>query len=71
LEHLWMSPSVLSVVSTHVFELVETSPTHVQRLCVPASISDSGIRFSFTLVPGICKVSSVEELYKKFGFPRG
>ena len=69
LENLWMSPSVLSVVSTHVFELVETSPKHVQRLCVPASLSDKGIRFSFTLVPGICKVSSVEELYKKFGFP--
>ena len=69
LDHLWMSNSVLSVVSTHVFELVESSPKHVQRLCVPASLSESGIRFSFTLVPGICKVSSVEQLYKKFGFP--
>ena len=71
LEHLWKSPSVLSVVSTHVFELVEESPKHVQRLCVPASVSENGISFSFTLVPGICKVSSVDELYKKFGFPAG
>ena len=69
LDHLWLSSSILSVVSTHVFELVETSPNHVQRLCVPASLSDKGIRFSFTLVPGICRVSSVEQLYKKFGFP--
>jgi hypothetical protein len=69
LDSLWQSNSVLSVVSTHVFELVETSPKHVQRLCVPASLSENGIRFSFTLVPGICKVSSVEQLYKKFGFP--
>jgi DNA mismatch repair ATPase MutS len=69
LDSLWTSNSVLSVVSTHVFELVEASPKHVQRLCVPASLSDTGIRFSFTLVPGICKVSSVEQLYKKFGFP--
>jgi len=69
LDSLWTSNSVLSVVSTHVFELVEASPKHIQRLCVPASLSDTGIRFSFTLVPGICKVSSVEQLYKKFGFP--
>lgn len=71
LETLWKTKKVLSVVSTHVFSLVESAPPQIQRLCVPAEATPQGIVYSFRLAPGICKVSSVEELYKKFGFPTG
>jgi len=69
LEHLWNRKNALSVVSTHIFSLVENAPASIQRLCVPAEKTPTGIVYSFELAPGICKVSSVEEIYKKFGFP--
>jgi DNA mismatch repair ATPase MutS len=69
LQTLWKSQTTLSLVSTHVFSLVEQSPSHIQRLCVPAKKTESGMEYSFQLSPGICKVSSVEEIYKKYGFP--
>lgn len=69
LETLWRQPRTISLVSTHIFSLVENAPSPIQRLCVPAKETPSGIVYSFELAPGICKVSSVEEIYKKFGFP--
>jgi hypothetical protein len=69
LETLWTHSNVVSVVSTHIFSLVENAPAGIQRLCVPAEKTPTGIVYSFQLAPGICKVSSVEEIYKKFGFP--
>jgi hypothetical protein len=69
LEHLWKQSNVISLVSTHIFSLVENAPASIQKLCVPAEKTPTGIVYSFELAPGICKVSSVEEIYKKFGFP--
>lgn len=69
LQNLWKQANVLSIVSTHIFSLVETAPPAIQKLCVPAEKTPTGILYSFELAPGICKVSSVEEIYKKFGFP--
>jgi len=69
LENLWKQKTLVSLVSTHVFSLVEEAPQQIQRLCVPAEQTATGISYSFSLAPGICKVSSVEEIYKKFGFP--
>ena len=69
LNHIWARSNVISLISTHVFELVEDAPAEIQRLCVPAEITPTGIRFSFSLAPGLCKVSSVEELYTKYRFP--
>jgi hypothetical protein len=71
LENLWKQANVISLVSTHIFSLVENAPPAVQKLCVPAERTPTGIVYSFELAPGICKVSSVEEIYKKFGFPCG
>lgn len=71
LGELWKQPSVCSLVSTHVFSLVKTSPSHVQRLCVPAEVTSEQIHYSFHLTPGLCTVSSVSELYKEHGFPYG
>ena len=69
LSHLWSSPNTISLVSTHVFSLLDTAPDRIYRLCVPAEKKDTGIEYSYKLSPGICKVSSVEEIYKKFRFP--
>jgi DNA mismatch repair ATPase MutS len=64
-EQLWKKMNVISVISTHLFELVENSPNDIQRLCCPAIIDKHGnIHFKYVLRNGICKVSSVDELLK-------
>jgi MutS domain V len=65
---LWQMPNTISVISTHLFELVEKAGKDIQRLCCPASTDDKGnIHFEYTLENGICKVSSVDELLKNEG----
>lgn len=68
LHKLWKKENVASLISTHVFELAENAPAYVNRLCVPATKEDDGrITFSYELAPGICKVSSVDEILKEKG----
>jgi hypothetical protein len=65
---LWNKSNVVSVISTHLFELVEKAPSNISRLCCPAFIDNSGnIHFSYKLEKGICKTSSVDELLKNNG----
>lgn len=65
---LWNKLNTTSIISTHLFELVENADIRIQRMCCPASIDDKGdIHFEYTLKSGICKVSSVDELLKKNG----
>ena len=65
---LWRKSNIISVISTHLFELVEKASPDIQRLCCPASIDKNGnIHFEYTLKSGICKVSSVDELLKNNG----
>lgn len=67
LEELWKKKSVLSIVSTHVFELVENAPESVQKLCCSAEAGKRGtIRFLYDVQPGICKVSSVKSIWNRF-----
>lgn len=62
---LWKKSNIVSVISTHLFELVEKSNKNIQRVCCPASIDKAGdIHFEYSLKKGICKVSSVDELLK-------
>jgi hypothetical protein len=64
-EQLWQKKNIVSVISTHLFKLVETANKDIQRLCCPATINKNGdIEFTYSLVNGICKVSSVDELLK-------
>lgn len=70
LQNLWTNPNIGSAVSTHVFSLLEKAPSTVKKLCVPAKQTPSGLIYQFSLVPGICTVSSVEELYEKHNFPK-
>jgi hypothetical protein len=70
-KQLWEKPNVVSVISTHLFELVEQAPEAIQRLCCPAVIDSTGIiHFSYQLQNGICKVSSVDTLLHKNGLMR-
>jgi hypothetical protein len=69
LKQLWAVDSgAFSIISTHVFPLVEEAPQNVQALCCPASERlDGSIRFSFKAEPGICTVSSVQTVWQKYG----
>jgi hypothetical protein len=67
-EQLWKKTNIVSVISTHLFELVEKSGDKIQRLCCPAIINNDGnIEFEYLLKNGICKVSSVDDLLKNNG----
>ena len=69
LEQVWSCPTLSSIISTHVFSLAEKAPSHVQTLCVPAHKDlDGRLTFTYTLQPGICKVSSVDRILQECGF---
>jgi energy-coupling factor transporter ATP-binding protein EcfA2 len=61
---LWKKDGIVSVISTHMFNLVEQAPSDIKRICCSASIEEGTNRvlFSYTLMPGMCTVSSVNEL---------
>ena len=68
-EKIWNKTNIVSVISTHLFELVERAPTNIQRICCPATINQDGIiDFTYSLQPGLCKVSSVDTLLKQYSF---
>lgn len=67
-KQLWKKKNIVSVISTHLFELVENAEKDIQKLCCPARIDEVGdIHFEYSLKKGICKVSSVDELLKNNG----
>jgi hypothetical protein len=69
LKNLWQRADVLSLVSTHVFRLVEEAPKGVvQALCCQATETPDGeIQYSYAVEPGICTVSSVRKVWQRFG----
>ena len=68
LQQLWKKTNVVSVISTHVFSLVERSGPSIQRLSVPAFKDSSGnLQFTYTLGTGLCKESSVDMILKEKG----
>jgi hypothetical protein len=68
---LWKKANIVSVISTHLFELVEKSNSSIQRVCCPATVDEKGvIHFTYQLQEGICKVSSVDTLLQKNGLLR-
>lgn len=67
-KQLWKNGNIVSVISTHLFELVENADKNIQKLCCPARIDEQGdIHFEYVLKKGLCKVSSVDELLKNNG----
>jgi hypothetical protein len=68
LDRLWKRRDVVSIVSTHVFEIVEAAPTTVQRLCCMAEEgADGEIAYGFEVEKGICRISSVRSIWRRFG----
>jgi len=67
-EQLWNKSDRISVISTHLFELVEKADPSIQRLCCPATVDKNGeVTFMYYMTQGICKVSSVDTLLKMNG----
>jgi hypothetical protein len=70
-KQLWKKKNAISVISTHLFDLVENADKDILRMCCPAHIQDNGkIQFSYELKEGICKVSSVNDLLEENGLLR-
>lgn len=71
LERLWRLPRVKSIISTHIFSLCEDATNNkIQMLCCPATSTPTGeITYSYTLAPGVCRVSSVKEVLRENGMP--
>jgi DNA mismatch repair ATPase MutS len=68
LQQLWNQPQIASIISTHVFELVEAAPAGIQRLCCPAELrADGSVDYKYGIARGICKVSSVGEIMQEQG----
>lgn len=67
LEQLWEHNHVKSIISTHIFRLCEQLPSTVKAFCCPAIETSEGIQYSYVLKPGICRVSSVQEVLHEHG----
>ena len=67
LKQLWAKKTVVSIISTHVFSLVEEAPADVQRLCCNAREVDGVVKFAYAVQEGICRVSSVKNIWDRFG----
>ena len=63
LKQLWNNPKISSIISTHVFKLVDDAPDNIERLCCPANDLGNGIiEYKYGLENGVCKVSSVMDI---------
>jgi hypothetical protein len=68
LKRLWKNGNTFSIISTHLFPLVDSAPPNVQPICCPATATDSGkIQFDYGVRQGICSLSSVHTVWEKFG----
>lgn len=71
LGQLWASNTTISIISTHMFQLLETGDkaSTIQRLCCPATYKEDGaVEYKYGLQHGICNVSSVREILQEQGF---
>ncbi len=67
LEQLWASKNTISVISTHMFQLLDEKH-NIQHLCCPAEEGPDGtVKYHYGLTSGTCKVSSVREILKEQG----
>ncbi len=66
LKELWKSDSVMSIVSTHMFSLADNGP--IQKWCFTAAENDGRLVYDYTLKRGVCRLSSVKDIWDTFGF---
>ena len=67
LKRLWQKSGIVSIVSTHVFSLIDGSPDSVQKLCCNATEKDGKVLFDYKVDNGVCMVSSVKNIWERFG----
>jgi DNA mismatch repair ATPase MutS len=67
LKRLWQKSNIVSIVSTHVFSLIDGSPDSVQKLCCNATEKDGKVFFNYKVNNGVCMVSSVKNIWERFG----
>jgi DNA mismatch repair ATPase MutS len=65
LNKLYTYNHVASIISTHVFEIIEQSPSFVKKICVNAHRENNILYYDYKISNGICKESSVTEIWKK------
>jgi hypothetical protein len=65
LNTLWNFNHIASIVSTHVFEIIEQSPDSVKKICVDAEKVDNILNYKYRIKNGISRLSSVDEIWKK------
>lgn len=69
LKQLWSQPFTKSIISTHIFGLCDSGfAKGIQQICCDATERDDHtIEYSYVLMPGICRVSSVREVLEESG----
>lgn len=68
LNELWKSTGTISIISTHMFQLLDNVNKQIKLLCCPAKYNDDrSVRYMYGLKPGICNVSSVYEILQEQG----
>lgn len=65
LNKLYTYDHIASIISTHVFEIIEHSPPFVKKICVKAHREENVLIYDYKLSEGICKESSVTEIWAK------
>ena len=65
LNRLWSFNHMASIVSTHVFEIIEQSPESVKKICVDAEKDNGLLKYKYSIKNGISRLSSVDEIWKK------
>lgn len=65
LNKLWSYNHMCSIISTHVFDIIEQSPEHIKKICVKAEKKGDTLTYDYHISEGICKESSVEKIWKK------
>ena len=67
LKRLWERDSVISIISTHVFHLVENAPNNVKKICCKAIKNRLGkVQYKYNVEEGICRLSSVKSIWERF-----
>jgi DNA mismatch repair ATPase MutS len=65
LNTLWSYSHTASIISTHVFEIIEQSPEFIKKICVDAEKVDNKLVYKYCIKDGISRLSSVDEIWKK------
>ena len=65
LNTLWSYKHMCSIISTHVFDIIEESPKEIKKICVNAKKNGDTLIYDYCISEGICKESSVQQIWKK------